>query len=164
MSTSTFSYTNDQIAPIPDASNMRMGIVVTEWNNNITDHLLEGAIKQFKEHGVAESNISISRVPGSYELVYAAQQMARHGHVNAVVIIGCVIRGDTPHFDYICEGVTHGIAELNARGDVPVIFGLLTVNTQEQAEERAGGKLGNKGEEFAITAIKMADFAWNFQN
>ena len=164
MSSNNFSYTQDQTTPIPDASNMRMGIIVTEWNNHITDRLLEGAISQLKQNGVAESNINVSRVPGSYELIYAAQQMAKRGHVNAVIIIGCVIKGDTPHFDYICEGVTHGVAELNARGDVPVIFGLLTVNNPEQAEERAGGKLGNKGEEFAITAIKMADFAWKFQN
>lgn len=163
MSSNTFSYTADQSTPIPDASDMRMGIIVTEWNNHITDKLLEGTVSEFKKNGVAEGNISVCRVPGSFELIYAAQQMVKYGHVNAVVILGCVIRGDTPHFDYICQGVTQGIAELNAKGDVPVIFGLLTVNTPEQAEERAGGKLGNKGEEFAITAIKMVDYAWKFQ-
>ena len=102
-------------------------------------------------------------MPGSFELIYGAAQLAKHGHVNAVIAIGCVVRGDTPHFDYICEGVTRGLADLNANGSIPVIFGLITTNTQEQAEERAGGKLGNKGCEFAVTAIKMVDYAWQLQ-
>lgn len=163
MSSNIFSYTKDQSTPVPDASEMRFGIIVTEWNNNITDKLLEGAVSEFKRHGVTENSLSICRVPGSFELIFAAQQMARYGHVNGIIIMGCVVRGDTPHFDYICEGVTQGIAQLNAEGDIPVIFGLLTVNNMEQAEERAGGRLGNKGEEFAVTAIKMVDYAWQFQ-
>ena len=163
MSSNTFSYTKDQTIPLPDASEMRFGIVVTEWNNHITDKLLEGAVTTLKANGVAENNISVARVPGSFELVYAAQQMAKFAHVNGVIILGCVIRGDTPHFDYICEGVTQGITHLNATGDIPVVFGLLTVNTEEQAYERCGGKLGNKGDEFALTAIKMVDYAWKFQ-
>lgn len=163
MSSSNFSYTADQTIPIPDASEMRFGIIVTEWNNHITDKLLEGAIKELDKNGVAENNITVKRVPGSFELVYAASQLAKFGHVNGIIIIGCVIRGDTPHFDYICQGVTQGITELNAKGDIPVIFGLLTVNNHEQAEERAGGRLGNKGEEFALTAIKMVDYAWKLQ-
>ncbi len=163
MSSNTFSYTQDQTIPVPDASEMRFGIIVTEWNNHITDKLLDGAATELQKRGVAESNITVKRVPGSFELIYAAQQLAKFGHVNGIIIIGCVIRGDTPHFDYICQGVTQGIAELNAKGDIPVVFGLLTVNTPEQAEERAGGKLGNKGEEFALTAIKMVDYAWRLQ-
>ncbi len=163
MSSNTFSYTADQTLPIPDATEMRMGIIVTEWNNHITDKLLDDAVQELTENGVNESNILVKRVPGSFELVYAAAQMAKFAHVNGIIIIGCVIRGDTPHFDYICEGVTQGIAQLNAQGDIPVIFGLLTVNNQEQAEQRAGGSLGNKGKEFALTAIKMVDFAWKFQ-
>lgn len=163
MSSNTFSYTQDQTIPVPDASEMRFGIIVTEWNNHITDKLLDGAVTELQKRGVAESNITVKRVPGSFELIYAAQQLAKFGHVNGIIIIGCVIRGDTPHFDYICQGVTQGIAELNAKGDIPVVFGLLTVNTPEQAEERAGGKLGNKGEEFALTAIKMVDYAWRLQ-
>ncbi len=163
MSSNTFSYTQDQTIPVPDASEMRFGIIVTEWNNHITDKLLDGAASELQKRGVAESNITVKRVPGSFELIYAAQQLAKFGHVNGIIIIGCVIRGDTPHFDYICQGVTQGIAELNAKGDIPVVFGLLTVNTPEQAEERAGGKLGNKGEEFALTAIKMVDYAWRLQ-
>ncbi len=163
MSSNTFSYTQDQTIPVPDASEMRFGIIVTEWNNHITDKLLDGAASELQKRGVAESNITVKRVPGSFELIYAAQQLAKFGHVNGIIIIGCVIRGDTSHFDYICQGVTQGIAELNAKGDIPVVFGLLTVNTPEQAEERAGGKLGNKGEEFALTAIKMVDYAWRLQ-
>ena len=163
MSSNTFSYTQDQTMPVPDASEMRFGIIVTEWNNHITDKLLDGAASELQKRGVAESNITVKRVPGSFELIYAAQQLAKFGHVNGIIIIGCVIRGDTPHFDYICQGVTQGIAELNVKGDIPVVFGLLTVNTPEQAEERAGGKLGNKGEEFALTAIKMVDYAWRLQ-
>lgn len=142
---------------------MRIGIVVTEWNNHITDRLLEGAISQLTACGVEEKNITVKRVPGSFELVFASAQLAKFGHVNAVIAIGCVIRGDTPHFDYICEGVTQGITQLNATGSIPVVFGLITTNTEEQAKERAGGRLGNKGEEFALTAIKMVDYAWEFQ-
>lgn len=163
MSSSTYSYTEDQTLPIPDASEMRFGVIVTEWNNHITDKLLQGTIEELEKNGVEENNITIKRVPGSFELVYAASQLAKFGHVNGIIILGCVIRGDTPHFDYICQGVTQGITELNVRGDIPVIFGLLTVNNQEQAEERAGGKLGNKGKEFALTAIKMVDYAWKLQ-
>ena len=163
MSSHTFSYTADHSLPIPDAGEMRFGIITTEWNNHITDKLLSGAIDELTAQGVDKSNITTKRVPGSFELVYAAQQLAKYGHVNGIIIIGCVIRGDTPHFDYICQGVTQGIAQLNATSNIPVIFGLLTVNNEEQAEERAGGKLGNKGREFALTAIKMVDYAWQLQ-
>lgn len=163
MSTQNFSYLDAQVTPIPDATDMRIGIVVSEWNNHITDKLLEGAVQTLQEHGVGLPKITIKRVPGSFELIYGAAQLSKHGHVNAVIAIGCVVRGDTPHFDYICEGVTRGLADLNANGSIPVIFGLITTNTQEQAEERAGGKLGNKGCEFAVTAIKMVDYAWQLQ-
>ena len=163
MSTQNFSYLDAQVTPIPDATDMRIGIVVSEWNNHITDKLLEGAVQTLQENGVGLPKITIKRVPGSFELIYGSAQLAKHGHVNAVIAIGCVVRGDTPHFDYICEGVTRGLADLNANGSIPVIFGLITTNTQEQAEERAGGKLGNKGCEFAVTAIKMVDYAWQLQ-
>lgn len=160
---STFTYTADQGQPVPDASEMRFGVVVTEWNNDITDKLLEGTLEELSAQGVPLKNVTVKRVPGSFELVYAAAQLAKFGHVNGIIILGCVIKGDTPHFDYICQGVTEGIARINAQGDIPVIFGLLTVLTHEQAEERAGGRLGNKGKEFALTAIKMVDYAWKLQ-
>ena len=163
MSTNSFSYTENQTLPIPDASEMRFGVVVTEWNNDITDKLLDGTLEELSAQGVPLKNVTVKRVPGSFELVYAAAQLAKFGHVNGIIILGCVIKGDTPHFDYICQGVTEGIARINAQGDIPVIFGLLTVLTHEQAEERAGGRLGNKGKEFALTAIKMVDYAWKLQ-
>ena len=127
MSSSNYSYTADQTIPVPDASEMRFGIITTEWNNHITDKLLDGAVSELKKNGVAEGNIKVERVPGSFELIYAASQLAKFGHVNGIIILGCVIRGDTPHFDYICQGVTQGVAELNTKGDIPVIFGLLKI-------------------------------------
>lgn len=162
MSSHNFNLLNN-ISSLPDTTNMRFGIVVSEWNNDITETLLEGAINTLKDNGVSENNITVSHVPGSFELIFGAAQMAKHGYVDAIIAIGCVIRGDTPHFDYICEATSQGIAQLNAHGSKPVIFGLITVNNKEQALERAGGSLGNKGEEFAITAIKMVDYAWQLQ-
>ena len=153
MSTNNFNLLNE-ISAMPDTTNMRFGLVVSEWNNNITDVLLEGAVETLKANGVSESNITVSRVPGSFELIFGAAQMAKFGYVDAVIAIGCVIRGDTPHFDYICEATSQGLAQLNATGSKPVIFGLITVNTLEQAEERAGGKLGNiYGGEVAVVNI-----------
>ena len=111
-----------------------------------------------KKHGVKDENLLVQTVPGSFELTFGASQMIKSGKVDAVIAIGCVVRGDTPHFDYVCAGTTQGIAHLNATCDVPVIYGLITTNTMEQAEDRAGGKLGNKGDEGAITAIKMVAF------
>lgn len=145
---------------LPDASNMRFGIVATEWNNHITDLLLERAIEALKACGVNETSICVRRVPGSFELVYGCSRMAEHGYIDAIIALGCVIRGDTPHFDYICEGTTEGLVHLNLEGKIPVINGVLTVNTPEQAEERAGRM--NKGAEFAITAIKMVAYAHSF--
>ena len=143
---------------VPDASMMRFGIVVSEWNSNITGALLEGAVTTLKKHGAKEENILVQTVPGSFELTFGASQMIKSGKVDAVIAIGCVVRGDTPHFVYVCAGTTQGIAHLNATTDIPVIYGLITTNTMEQAEDRAGGKLGNKGDEGAITAIKMVHF------
>lgn len=160
MSTESFSLSRNEI---PDASEMRFGIIVTEWNKDITDKLLEGAVRVLKENGAGEHAITIMRVPGSFELIFGCAELARHGLVDAIIALGCVIRGETPHFDYICSGVTQELAQQNTIGKIPVINGVLTVNSHEQAEDRTGGKLGNKGEEFAITAIKMVDFAWDLQ-
>lgn len=144
---------------VPNAGGMRFGIVVSEWNNTVTGALLEGACNTLTKHGADEKDIIVLTVPGSFELVFGAAQMVKSGKVDAVIAIGCVVRGDTPHFDYICQGATQGLAELNARGDVPVIYGLLTCNEMKQAEDRSGGCLGNKGDECAVTAIKMVDYA-----
>lgn len=132
---------------VPDAKEMKFGIVVSEWNFDITGKLLEGAMNTLKKHGARDENILVKTVPGSFELTFGANQFIEYSNVDAVIAIGCVVRGDTPHFDYVCMGATQGIAQLNATGNVPVIYGLITTNTMEQAEDRAGGKLGNKGDE-----------------
>lgn len=149
---------------IPDASGMKIGIVVAEWNRQVTDKLLEGACNTLEKHKVHSENICVYRVPGSFELTFGAKCLAENGEYDAIIVLGCVIRGDTPHFDYVCSSVTTGITELNLMYDIPFIFGLLTTDNMEQAEERAGGKHGNKGDEAAVTAIKMADFTCRLQN
>ncbi len=120
--------------------------------------MLDGTVKTLEKHGCLPENIHVKTVPGSFELVYGAQQMTKNDGFDAVIILGSVIRGETPHFDYICEGVTQGIAHLNATQNIPVVFGLLTTDNLQQAQDRCGGKLGNKGDECAVVAIKMAKF------
>jgi 6,7-dimethyl-8-ribityllumazine synthase len=139
---------------IPNASGMRFGIVVSKWNKEITDKLLEGAKETLLECGALESDISIMEVPGSFELIFGAKIIAKK-EVNAVICLGSVIQGETKHFDFVCNAVSSGIKDLNVCGDVPIIFGILTDNTLEEAKDRSGGKHGNKGVEAAITAIKM---------
>ncbi|HEX2969192.1 MAG TPA: 6,7-dimethyl-8-ribityllumazine synthase [Bacteroidales bacterium] len=141
---------------VPRAHKMRFGIVVADWNNEITGSLLDGAVNTLKKHGAESKNIIVKHVPGSFELTIGAQFIAEYDDVDAVICLGCVIQGETPHFTYICQGVTHGITQLNIEYNIPFIFGVLTVNTKEQAVERSGGKLGNKGDEAAVTAIRMA--------
>ncbi len=158
MATALHNLSEYDLNSVPDASNMNFGIVVSEWNPEITGALLDGAVKTLEKHGTLPENIHVKTVPGSFELVYGAHQMTLNGGYDAIIILGCVIRGETPHFDYICQGVTYGIAKLNTTSETPVIFGLLTVNDLEQAKARSGGKLGNKGDECAIDAIKMAKF------
>ncbi|MBO4612507.1 MAG: 6,7-dimethyl-8-ribityllumazine synthase [Bacteroidaceae bacterium] len=143
---------------MPSAEGMRFGIVTSEWNSEITGALTEGARETLLKNGARTEDIQLMTVPGSFELVYGAASMVETGRFDAVIAIGCVIRGDTPHFDYICQGTTQGLAELNCKARIPVIYGLLTCNDMEQAEMRAGGMLGNKGDECAVTAIKMVDF------
>ncbi len=141
---------------IPSANEMRFGIVVSDWNSDITWSLLDGAVSTLKKHGVLNDNIVIKHVPGSFELALAGQFFAEYDDVDGVICLGCVIQGETPHFTYVCQGVTQGIASLNLEYNIPFIFGVLTTSTKQQAIDRAGGKLGNKGDEAAITAIKMA--------
>ena len=145
---------------VPSTEGMKFGIAVSEWNWAITGKLLDGAVETLKKHGVKEEDIIIKTEPGSFELTYAANQMPEYADVNAVIVLGCCIKGNTPHFNNVCGGVTQGITEINAIGDIPVSFVVLTTNTLEQAEVRSGGKLGIKGDESAITAIKMVDFVW----
>ncbi|MCK4919982.1 MAG: 6,7-dimethyl-8-ribityllumazine synthase [Bacteroidales bacterium] len=140
---------------VPDASKMKFGIVVAEWNEVITKALLAGAVGTLKKHNVKEENIHIEWVPGSFELVLGAQYFAEFDDIDAILVLGCVIQGETRHFDFICQGVTQGITDLNLKYNLPFIFGLLTTDNQQQAVDRAGGKHGNKGDEAAVTAIKM---------
>ncbi len=163
MASSMYNTENIVSNGIPEAAGMRIGIVVSEWNDNITSDLQKGAVETLQKFGVSAGDIMIEHVPGSFELIYASAQLAKSGLVDAVIAIGCVIRGDTPHFDYISSGVTQGIAAINQQSDVPVVFGVLTTNNLQQAEERSGGIIGNKGDEFAITAIKMIDFYRNLR-
>ncbi|WP_203257278.1 6,7-dimethyl-8-ribityllumazine synthase [Hyunsoonleella ulvae] len=143
-------------ATIPDAKEFRFGIVVSEWNDTITEGLYKGAYDALIDNGVLPTNIIRWDVPGSFELIYGCKKMQEQ-NVNAVIAIGSVIQGETKHFDFVCEGVTQGIKDLNIISDIPVIFCVLTDNTMQQAIERSGGKHGNKGTEAAIAAIKMAE-------
>ena len=158
MATALRNLSDYDFSKVPDASNMCFGIVVAEWNPEITGALLKGAVSTLEKHGALSENIHIKTVPGSFELIYGANQMVMNGGYNAVIVLGSVIRGETPHFDYICQGVTYGIARLNATSEIPVVFGLLTTEDLQQAKDRSGGRLGNKGDECAVVAIKMAKF------
>ncbi len=158
MATALHNLSDYDTEKVPDASNMCFGIVVAEWNKEITGALLNSAVSTLEKHGALPENIHVKTVPGSFELIYGARQMSLNGNYDAVIILGCVIRGETPHFDYICEGVTYGIARLNTTSEIPIIFGLLTTEDLQQAKDRSGGRLGNKGDECAVDAIKMAKF------
>jgi len=140
---------------IPNASNMRFGIVVSEWNEKITNGLLEGAISALKDNGATDDNIVIKYMPGSFELALGAQYLLEHLNIDGVVALGSVIQGETKHFDFVCHGVTQGIMDVSLKYNKPVIFGVLTDNTMQQAIDRSGGKHGNKGIECAIACIKM---------
>ena len=155
MSTKDFSYDNTNI---PSGEDAVVAIVVAEWNAEITNALLDGAVSALKKNKVAEEDILIYRVPGTFELTHAAKQILKYNFVDAVIVLGVVIQGETRHFDFICQGVTQGITQLNIEYDEPVIFGVLTTNNMEQARDRAGGRLGNKGSEAAIAALKMINF------
>lgn len=146
------------IDKVPNAKSMSFGIVVSEWNNTITNGLLEGAKGTLLKHGVLDENILIKTIPGSFELPLAAQTILENTTVDAVICLGSVIQGETKHFDFVCEAASQGIKDVSLKYNKPVIFGVLTDNTLQQAIDRSGGKLGNKGDEAAITAIKMVAF------
>jgi 6,7-dimethyl-8-ribityllumazine synthase len=154
MSTINLSEYNPE--SVPDAGKMRFGIVVSDWNREVTWALLNGTVSTLKKHGAADKNIIVKHVPGSFELTLGAQFLAEYDDLDAVICLGCVIQGETPHFTYICQGVTQGVTQLNMEYNIPFVFGVLTTNSQQQAIDRAGGKHGNKGDEAAVTAIKMA--------
>src|SRR5690554_3646602 len=144
---------------LKDVSTKRFAIIVSEWNDSVTESLYAGALKTLLDNGVPRENIVRKNVPGSFELTLAAQWMAQDEAVDAVICLGCVIQGETKHFDFICQAVAHGITNVSVKYSKPVIFGVLTTDNQQQAEDRAGGIHGNKGEEAAITAVQMARIA-----
>lgn len=143
-------------ASLPDASSFRFGIVVAEWNHEITGALYGGAFQTLLENGVPEKHIHTIKVPGSFELTAGAKFIASRHKLDAVICLGCVIQGETRHFEFICQAVAQGLTNLTIMANIPFIFGVLTTDTLEQANDRSGGKHGNKGVEAAITAIKMA--------
>ena len=157
MATANKNLSNYNKETIPNAKQFRFGIVVSEWNDKITEGLYSGAEAALLDCGALPANIIRWNVPGSFELVYGASRMLKLAEYDAIITIGCVIKGETMHFEFVCDGVTQGIKDLNVMGDVPVIFCLLTDNTEQQSIDRSGGLHGNKGTEAAIAAIKMAD-------
>ncbi|MDR2890449.1 MAG: 6,7-dimethyl-8-ribityllumazine synthase [Alistipes sp.] len=142
-------------SPVPQAYDMKFGIVVAEWNGEVTEALLKGAVATLRKAGCAEHNILIKYVPGTFELSLGAQFFAEYTDVDAVIALGCVVQGETRHFDYICSGVTQGIVQLQIAWNMPISFGVLTTENMEQALARAGGEHGNKGDEAAVAAINM---------
>jgi len=140
-----------------DAHGMKLGIVVSRYNNFITEKLLEGALDGIKSHGGEESDVTVVRVPGAFEIPLITESMAASGQFDAVICLGAVIRGDTPHFEYVSDAVTRGIGEVISRHHVPISFGVLTTNNVDQAMERSGSKDANKGYEAALTVIEMVD-------
>ncbi len=151
-------YTN---SGMKGAENMRFGIVVSEWNPDVTGALLEGALETLFKHHVDKENILVRTVPGSYELPLGAQFFMEYTNVQAVICLGCVIQGETRHFEFICQAVAQGIKDVSLKYNLPAIFGVLTTDNQQQALDRSGGKHGNKGVEAAQTAIKMLNLKYN---
>lgn len=157
MSTKDRNLSNNDLGNYPEANNWRIGILTAEWNPEVTYSLRDAAVKLLIENGVEESNIVLRDVPGSFELIHGAKIMAESKKFDAVICFGCIIQGETRHFDFIAQGVTQGIANLNINYNIPFVFGVLTTDNQEQALDRAGGKHGNKGDEAAAAALKMID-------
>jgi 6,7-dimethyl-8-ribityllumazine synthase len=147
---SDFNHTN-----IPNGLGMRIAVVIAEWNIEITGALRDGAIETLLKNGVSDKDIIVKYVPGSFELTMGAQLLCEDKTVDAVICLGCVIQGETRHFDFICDAVAQGVTNVSLKYNKPVIFGLLTPNTLQQAQDRAGGRHGNKGDEAAVTALKM---------
>jgi 6,7-dimethyl-8-ribityllumazine synthase len=157
MATALKNSSDTESSQIPSGKGKRFGIIVAEWNSQVTFKLRNGAIATLLANEVSENDIEVHQVPGTFELTLGAEWLGEMENIDAVICIGCVIQGETPHFDYICQGVTYGLTELNISLGKPVIFAVLTTNTLEQAIARSGGVLGNKGDEAAITALKMLE-------
>lgn len=155
---------NAPLTPFPIARDMRVAVVRTLWNSKITEALEAGALDEFRRAGLDADAVDTFEVPGAIELTFAASKLIETGFYDVIVVLGCVIRGGTPHFDYVCQSVTQGITSLNADCDIPVIFGVLTVDCEQDALDRAGGRLGNKGAEAAQAALLMYDFVEKAEN
>lgn len=155
---------NAPLTPFAKARDMRVAVVRTLWNSHITEALLAGALDEFGRAGIDAADVNVFEVPGAIELTFAASKLIDSGLYDAIVVLGCVIRGGTPHFDYVCQSVTQGITALNADCDIPTIFGVLTVDNEQDALDRAGGALGNKGTEAAQAALLMYDFVDKVEN
>lgn len=162
MSSAKKNLSNHEGAEVPDAKAFKFGIVYSEWNYEITNSLKEAAINTLIKHGALKKNIVVKEVPGSFELTLGAQYLAEFLDLDAIICLGCVIQGETKHFDFICNAVAKGITDLNIKYNQPIIFGVLTPDNHQQAIDRAGGKHGNKGDEAAITAIKMLSLRNSF--
>lgn len=162
MATSQQNLSGFRASEISNAQNYKIGIVVSEWNDAVTESLYSGARETLTSYGILPENIIRRNVPGSFELTLGAQFMAQDDTIDAVICLGCVIQGETRHFDFICQAVSNGITQVGLSYNKPVIFGVLTPDSQQQALDRAGGKHGNKGDEAAVAAIKMLAFARNF--
>lgn len=156
MATATHNLSHYDPTSVPSGAGRRFALVVSEWNLAITDALRTGAKETLLKHGVAGTDLVEVWVPGSFELASGAQFLLEKGGLHGVICLGSVVRGETPHFDFVCQGATHGIMSVGLKFSVPVIFGVLTDNTLEQAQDRSGGKHGNKGVDCAIAALKMA--------
>ncbi len=157
MATELKNLSEFSIEELPDGSSFNIGLVVAEWNAQITGPMMDGAIQTLEKAGVKKKHISTHFVPGTFELPLAAQWLAQKAKIDAVICIGCVIQGETRHFDFICDSVANGIMNVSLKYGKPIIFGVLTTNTLQQAIDRSGGKHGNKGIEAAVTALKMLD-------
>jgi 6,7-dimethyl-8-ribityllumazine synthase len=158
MSTANKNLSEHTEINVKDISQKKFAIIVSEWNEEVTESLYNGAVETLLKYGAKEEHIVKKYVPGSYELILASQWMAQDKDIDAVICLGCVIQGETRHFDFICDAVAQGIKDVNLKYNKPVIFGVLTPNNQQQALDRAGGKHGNKGDEAAMAAIKMLGF------
>ncbi len=156
MATSNYNDAGLELPQLEDPRSYRIGFVVSEWNDGITQNLFQGAFDTLIDAGIIKENIVRWNVPGSFELVYGAKKMAESFDIlDAIVVIGVVIKGETKHFDFVCQGVTYGIQELNVKGDIPIVFSVLTDDNIDQSRARSGGEKGNKGIEAAMAALKM---------
>jgi 6,7-dimethyl-8-ribityllumazine synthase len=161
MSLKKTNLSEEKTFSVHGTAKMRIGILVSEWNEEVTSALLTGTTTTLQRHGVKKSNVFVKYVPGSFELTAGASMMADALKLDAIICLGCIIQGETRHFEFIAQAVANGITHVGIQYNIPVVFGVLTTDNYQQALDRCGGKHGNKGDEAAVTAIKMVDLRWN---